>query len=623
MSGIFAIVNADGSPISTANIRTMSKSVQKFGTRKPGIWQSHQVAIGIHPFSITNDARESSTPLVNSDGNVCIVLDGWLSNRRDICGYLEISNSEAEMMSDAHLALEMYCLFGKSFPSQVEGEFSAIIWDGRLKRMMAVSDIVGTRPLYYHCTERGVIIATSLQAVRDTASTSIRPDLNSLRAILLNEYSFALTSTVYENIGRVPPCSVVLLEPQGIVTEQYLDLKDNAIAVDVPPDEQIAAFRASFFHSVRETVRDVSGPVAFQVSGGVDSSSVASTARALASSDLQQLKARLYSYQSSRYPSANEREYLSVLRQQCEPWPLTVLDFDKMWTLKDCDEDEGFPLEEPEPPGLRRPQLDTMRAAAADGCTVIVGGYAGDQVLRADDSYFPTTFLSYASDRKPSQLIDLLRSYHTPLWRVFLFGIVQQLAISCVPGYASDKFRAFRNWLRKPDWILGGTVVHRRPAVSTRLDLRHAVVDACVNGAWQMNFSWLSELGALTGTQMRFPFLNRRVLEVLLRSQSTYFFQNRQNKWILRQALQGILPERIRARSSWCISDDIIELGLRKERCRVLALLEEPRSADLGLIDAAKLKRAWKRYWQGENTEQSLLLSWLRIELWLRGKFTG
>ena len=122
------------------------------------------------------------------------------------------------------------------------------------------------------------------------------------------------------------------------------------------------------------------------MSGGVDSSSVASVIRHLDKKGIVPRCVRpiLYSYVSSRFSDADEREYLEELLSYCSRWPSRLLNNNDMWSLKDCDQDYGFCPDEPETWLERRPSLDLYKRASLDGCRVVLTGYGGDQILDGD-----------------------------------------------------------------------------------------------------------------------------------------------------------------------------------------------------------------------------------------------
>ena len=63
------------------------------------------------------------------------------------------------------------------------------------------------------------------------------------------------------------------------------------------------------------------------------------------------------------------------------------------------------------------------------------------------------------------------------------------------------------------------------------------------------------------------------------------------------------------------------DLGLRvKERGRILHLLARPVSADLGYVDARRLRRAYEQYCRGGTVNRQQLWNALTLEAWLRDR---
>jgi asparagine synthase (glutamine-hydrolysing) len=92
------------------------------------------------------------------------------------------------------------------------------------------------------------------------------------------------------------------------------------------------------------------------------------------------------------------------------------------------------------------------------------------------------------------------------------------------------------------------------------------------------------------------------------------------NKYILREAMLGILPEEIRQRRSNVHLTALATRGLcQKEKVTIKELLADARVVQAGLVDSRILNYLWDQYWQEEpTTPYSSLNRMLCIESWLR-----
>jgi asparagine synthase (glutamine-hydrolysing) len=117
--------------------------------------------------------------------------------------------------------------------------------------------------------------------------------------------------------------------------------------------------------------------------------------------------------------------------------------------------------------------------------------------------------------------------------------------------------------------------------------------------------------------EMRYPFLYRPLVEMSLALPATQRVRPYARKWILRQAARGILPERVRTRSTKGGIDARILWSLQHERSRIDALLRDPILAQLGCIDPEPLRGAVEQARRGVPVHNVHLFSALALESWL------
>ena len=85
--------------------------------------------------------------------------------------------------------------------------------------------------------------------------------------------------------------------------------------------------------------------------------------------------------------------------------------------------------------------------------------------------------------------------------------------------------------------------------------------------------------------------------------------------------MDGILPGTVLERRDKTRFGSYSDLGLRdREAQQVATLLEAPVLARLGIVDAGRLRRAYRDYRAGAGDAEAGLLLWfpITLELWLR-----
>lgn len=197
------------------------------------------------------------------------------------------------------------------------------------------------------------------------------------------------------------------------------------------------------------------------------------------------------------------------------------------------------------------------------------------------------------------------------------------------------------SWLRPGDWTipidgwggldrvpLGRSALGASRASGADQPRRHAL-DRRASWAWERVQRSIQRQSRHLGCRFVFPFLDHRVWEYGLRIPPDFLLRSGLNKYVLRLAMRGRLPETIRATPKSAHLDPLIERDLgARQRDIVDRLFETPRLADLGLLDPAVFRGAFRDYCAAvadrrSNPDRPALGSfgiWRTVaaELWLR-----
>lgn len=127
--------------------------------------------------AVSLDRADQQSHVASDDkAKVSCVLDGGFYNARQLCASLPAPARQAlgTTPSDAELLLAGWKHDAGEFLRQIDGSFSAVIWDSRRCEATIVTDRFGNRPLYYAVTGGRLLISSrlkSLAADRDLSRT--------------------------------------------------------------------------------------------------------------------------------------------------------------------------------------------------------------------------------------------------------------------------------------------------------------------------------------------------------------------------------------------------------------------------------------------------------------------
>jgi len=92
---------------------------------------------------------------------------------------------------------------------------------------------------------------------------------------------------------------------------------------------------------------------------------------------------------------------------------------------------------------------------------------------------------------------------------------------------------------------------------------------------------------------VRYPFLYRPFVEFALQLPPELCARPQARKWVLREAMRGILPEKVRTRVGKGAPMDVLVRSLTSQHALLEPLTREPILADLGVVDASRLRAAF------------------------------
>jgi asparagine synthase (glutamine-hydrolysing) len=120
---------------------------------------------------------------------------------------------------------------------------------------------------------------------------------------------------------------------------------------------------------------------------------------------------------------------------------------------------------------------------------------------------------------------------------------------------------------------------------------------------------------------VRHPYLHRPLVELALRLPPELCVRPHARKWILREAMRGVLPEVVRTRVGKGSMDGLHVHSLVHDGPQLDRLLRDPILAQLGCLDLAVLRRVLDEVRHGRAAHKgwrNLINNMLDVELWLQ-----
>lgn len=251
------------------------------GPDDAGQWQSDDglVALGHRRLSILDPSPDGHQPFVK-DG-LSLTYNGEVYNHRALRAELEQRGHRFRSHCDTEVVLEAYRAFGPDFVQRLRGMFALGLWDSERRTLLLARDRLGIKPLFVYQDAERLAFASELKALEQIAGLSLTPDESAAYDFLTYLYVPA-PKTIYANVRKLLPAEVALVTSESSVpkvqSSRYWSV-DFASGKGPRGQEAVEAVRAALRDATRaHLVSDV--PVGCLLSGGIDSSTIATLAAA-------------------------------------------------------------------------------------------------------------------------------------------------------------------------------------------------------------------------------------------------------------------------------------------------------------------------------------------------------
>ncbi len=627
MSAIAGIFNLDGEPVARGDVENMLAPLAQRGPDRCGIWRCDNVALGGRLLWTTPESLREAVPFVPRESNRVLVADARIDNRDELLDALELQ--PALKITDAELILASYARWHENCAEHLIGDFAFALWDGDARKLFCARDAMGLKPFYYFHSRATFAFASEIKGL--LPAPRLPRQLNETRvadhvALLYQDRA----STFYRDVYQLPAAHTLTVSAERHAKRRYWTL-DPAREIRLSSlDEYAEALREVFAQAVRARLRS-EFPSGSMLSGGLDSSSIVCVAN-----ELQSLPgaARLHTFSAvfpslvEKYPAIDERSWIDTV--------LAKGNFDAHFIAADnINPLQAITFHADEPLVVPNMYLDWggFRAAQQCGVRAVLSGVDGDTVLSYGQGYFAELARGLrwrTLYREANGLARNMRwSARSTLWQ---FGLR-----NLVPPTARRAWRALRH--KQPDLLPFPIPITSEFAQRIRLveriralegddtvlprTARETHVESLLSGLNLYSCEVLDKAGAAFALEPRLPFFDRRMVEFCVALPPGLKLRDGWNRYIMRRAMQGILPEQVQWRSSKGDLSPNIRQGLWNYARPALeeVLLQDPEPIR-PYLDVATVQDTYRRFagapMQSRDPDIYVILIAYTLGRWLR-----
>jgi len=546
----------------TAELSRIAGALRHRGPEEFGAYRDASCGFAHARLSII-DLSSGQQPMCNEDGSLWICFNGEIFNHVELAEELRALGHTFKTRCDTEVILHAYEAWGNDAFDRLNGQWAAALWDRRHKRLVLSRDRIGILPLYYAEHQGRLVFASEVKGLFAAAPSMTR----ALDPVGLSEtftfWSTVPPQTVYQGVFEVEPGHVRTYEG-GKVTDvaywrpRYPEAGQGQFQGSV--QEAAEAVREALLKATRLRMLRADVPVGSYLSGGLDSSLVATLGREAAGD-------RFHTF-SLRFSEAefDETSYQRLMAQRLGSEHREVL-------VTPADIARVFPdvVLHTERPILRTapaPLYLLSKLVRESGIKVVLTGEGADEMFGGYDLFKEGRVRRFWARQPTStarpRLLDRLYPYlaRSPVSQRAVsqqfFG--RQLDKWREPGFAHETrwhtTRSLQRLFSEAQRHAAAVDVTRRLVASLPGEMsrwsflaQDQYLEVRTLLAGYLMSSQGDRMLMANSVEGRFPFLDREVVELANALPATYKLRGLDEKHVLKRASRGLVPEEILRRS--------------------------------------------------------------------------
>lgn len=559
MNAIFGLFNLDGAPAAD-ELPAMQSAMASWAVDGSAVWSEGALGLGCARLVNTPEASREHLPLQHPASKLTLTAGARLDNRAELLSLLGISPGDAPTIPDSALILRAYQRWGEDCVYHLDGDWHFAVWDAPARKLFLARDQHGNSGLCYYHEARRFAFASSKKALLALDAVPKKPNLLRI-AQVLTAWSGDGTLTGYERILRLPPAHRMTVTPHQVHIERYW-FPENISTLRLRSDgEYVEAFLEVFTRAVSDRLRSPSR-AGVTLSAGLDSGAVTAVAASLLRPRAENLLA--FTSVPLSDPSAytakrrfgDEGELAQATARHAGNVEHILLDAAEITPLDGIQRTLAVHDEPVHAAGNQYWIVALLQAARQLDVGALLTGQMGNAVISwsgAGENLLPLLLKgNLAAFRLVFEKARLAAGLGG--WRAVRRFLIKPLLLPLWARYRqrwSPSGGAWREYSAiRPDYARSldldrqmAVTGHRpqfTPAEALQQRLRIIQPGRSVLGAL-----WL-EKGAAFGLEVRDPTQDRRLIEFCLGVPEDQFQRDGEDRWLIRRAMQGYLPEAVR-----------------------------------------------------------------------------
>lgn len=517
------------------------------------------VGFGFRRLAIVDLSPAGHQPMSTPDGNLTIVFNGEIYNHLELRAELEAKGYTYRSRSDTETILYGFQEWGTALFSKMLGMWGIAIWDGRTNRLICARDRIGIKPLYYTQRDGRFLFASEIKSI--FAHPAFSPELHEE---MITYYLTFLTTpapdTLFRGIHKLEPGCFMVVNRDGTAhKERYWDILDacaKPVLADTPSSE--AGIKHELIRLLRQSIKDrMMSDVPFGVflSGGIDSST-----NVALMAELMDRPVQTYTVGFKELAKYNELEYArQIAARYGADYHEVMIDHNDAVRVMD---DLVWHTDEPNGDSVCIPLYFVSKLARDNGTIVVQAGEGSDEEF---GGYAWMSRDVRVQERLWKPYMHLPRAVRglghaaasmilTPQHKYLVLDYFRRAAANepLSWGGAVDLTETHKRYLLAESYrtrSVADVVMRHHGEVLSRSTvpgyLQRLTFNEFRSRLPELLLMRVDKVGMAHGIETRVPFLDHRLVEYAMTIPQSLKIKNGVPKYILKKAVEGLLPNDI------------------------------------------------------------------------------
>jgi len=614
MSAITGIFYRNGRNVDPELIKKMNNRLSHRGPDGSAVYCEGPIALGQQMLWTTPESLHEKLPFHDEKSGLVITADARIDNRKELSTKLVIEDKED--VADSYFILKAYEKWGEKCPEHLLGDFTFAIWDEDEEKLFCARDHMGVKPFYYFLNDEMFIFGTEIKAILATSLIHKKINEEKLALFLMRDIMDG-ELTFYEDIKSLQAAHFLIISRYKAVIDRYWTLNPN-LQIRMDSDKEYETkFLEIFTEAVQCRLRS-NYLIGFELSGGLDSSSIVCIAKKLlVEQDIDLESINTFSNVFDEIPESDEKYYINEVlgNAKINPYFFKGDDISPLENINEILWHQDQPFFSPNTAN----QVKSYEKMSHKGIRVLLSGEGGDQIISHGGNYIRELFLTFDYKKLVEEINGQAQNFNQSKFCI----LISELIFPSIPFSIKKLIGSIRK--KNKDSILNKNLIKELGIEEVNIDY---ILDglgkvktkehhyfSIYNPLTQTVFGIMDRNTAIFNIEGRYPFFDKRLVEFCYSLPTDMKIKDGWGRYIMRIAMEDILPPEIQWRQKKADLSYVYKRNLILfEKKALKKIIYSDNDEIKKYVDLNIIQEIFKKYESGKK--ENLFEFWLVIVIY-------